>query len=124
MGPASLPLQFNRKKQQEGLAAGTDGSVDLRAEHMGAGFVVGTYPVHLTTLSIRVGGPIPTIRAEAASLLQAGCSSEFWPPHSPACICRLSSGPGDSWRSCVNGANMTTILAPARLCTLMLFVLS
>ena len=40
----------------EGLVAGTDGSVDLRAERKGAGYVVRTDPVPLMTLSIQVGG--------------------------------------------------------------------
>ena len=76
-GPVPLPLQFYRENQQDalrhhwdGLVAGTDGSVDVRSERMGAGYVVGTDPVPLMTLSIRVGGPLATIRAEAAGLLQ------------------------------------------------------
>ena len=75
--PVPLPLQLYRLNQQdakqyswEGLVAGTDGSVDLRSERMGAGYVVGTAPVPLMTLSVRVGGPLATTRAEAASLLQ------------------------------------------------------
>jgi len=38
-------------------------------ERMGAGYVVGTDPVPLMVLSARVGGPIASVRAEAASLL-------------------------------------------------------
>ena len=53
----------------EGLGAGTDGSVDLRAERMGAGYAVGTDPVPLMPLSIRVGGALAMIRAEVTSLL-------------------------------------------------------
>ena len=75
--PVPLPLQYHRQQQQdamrhswEGLVAGTDGSVDLRTERMGAGYIVGTAPVPLMTLSIRVGGPLSTTRAEAASLLR------------------------------------------------------
>ena len=43
--------------------------LDLRAELMGAGYVVGADPVPLMTLSIRVGGPKATTLAEAASML-------------------------------------------------------
>jgi ribonuclease HI len=54
----------------EGLVAGTDGSVDERTECMGAGYVVGGDVLPLLTLSSRVGGPLASVRAEAASLLQ------------------------------------------------------
>ena len=37
---------------------------------MGAGYVVGWDPIPIMTLLIRVGGPLATTRAEAASLLQ------------------------------------------------------
>ena len=53
----------------EGLVAGTDGSVDERTECMGAGYVVGGDVIPLMTLSLRVGGPLASVRAEAASLL-------------------------------------------------------
>ena len=76
--------------------AGTDGSVDLRAERMGAGYVVGTDLVPLMTLLIRVGGSTGYDQSRSCQSVPAsvGCSSVFWPPHSPACVCRLSSGPG------------------------------
>ena len=53
-----------------GLIAGTDGSVDERTERMGAGYVVGTDPEPIMTFHARVGGPLASTRAEAASLLQ------------------------------------------------------
>ena len=75
--PVPARLNLYRQHQQDalryswdGLVAGTDGSVDLRAELMGAGYVVGADPVPLMTLSIRVGGPMATTRAEAASMLR------------------------------------------------------
>ena len=60
----------------DGMVAGTDGSVDERTECMGAGYVVGDAEAPLMTLSLRVGGPlasvraVASVRAEAASLLQ------------------------------------------------------
>ena len=54
----------------DGLIAGTDGSVDERAERMGAGYVLGVDPEPILILSTRVEGPLPSARAEAASLLQ------------------------------------------------------
>ena len=70
-------LQYYRQHQQDalrfswdGMIAGTDGSVDEKTESMGAGYVVGADPTPHMTLSIRVGGPLSTTRAEAASLLQ------------------------------------------------------
>ena len=54
----------------EGLVAGTDGSVDERTECMGTGYVVGGDVLPLMTLSSRVGGPLASVPAEAASLLQ------------------------------------------------------
>ena len=70
-------LRYYRQHQQDalryswdGLIAGTDGSVDEKTERMGAGYVVGVDPIPTMTLSIRVGGPLSTTRAEAASLLQ------------------------------------------------------
>ena len=54
----------------DGLVAGTDGSVDERSELMGAGYALGDDPVPISTFSARVGGPLATTRAEAASLLQ------------------------------------------------------
>ena len=52
------------------MVAGTDGSMDERTECMGAGYVVGDAEAPLMTLSLRVGGPLASVRAEAASLLQ------------------------------------------------------
>ena len=48
----------------------TDGSMDDRTECMGAGYVVGDAEAPLMTLSLRVGGPLASVHAEAASLLQ------------------------------------------------------
>jgi hypothetical protein len=44
--------------------------VDEKTERMGAGYVVEVDPIPTKTLSIRVGGPLDTTRAEAGSLLQ------------------------------------------------------
>ena len=44
--------------------------MDERTECMGAGYVVGGDVLPLMTLSSRVGGPLASVRAEAASLLQ------------------------------------------------------
>ena len=44
--------------------------MDEKTESMGAGYVVGVGPIPHMTLSIRVGGPLSTTRAEAASLLR------------------------------------------------------
>ena len=70
-------LQYYRQHQQDalryswdGVIAGTDGSVDEKTESMGAGYVVGVDPIPHMTLSVRVGGPLSTTRAEAASLLR------------------------------------------------------
>ena len=76
-GPAPPQLLFHRQHQQDALrhnwndlVAGTDGSVDERAELMGAGYVLGDDPVPILTFHARVGGPLASARAEAASLLQ------------------------------------------------------
>ena len=53
----------------EGLVAGTDGSVAWKSEHMGAGYVAGSGPLPCMQLSAPVGGPLASLRAEAASLL-------------------------------------------------------
>ena len=75
----SVPPQLllHRQHQQDALrhnwddlVAGTDGSVDERAELMGAGYVLGDDPVPTLTFHARVGGPLASARAEAASLLQ------------------------------------------------------
>jgi hypothetical protein len=72
---SSPRLQYYRQHQQdalrytwEGLIAGTDWSVDEKTERMGAGYLVGVGPNPTMTLSIRVGGPLATTRAEAACL--------------------------------------------------------
>ncbi len=53
------------------MVAGTDGSMDERTEcSMGAGYVVGDAEAPLMTLSVRMGGPLASVRAEATSLLQ------------------------------------------------------
>jgi hypothetical protein len=54
----------------DGRIAGTDGSVDERAERMGAGYVLGIELEPILILSTRVEGPLASARAEAASLLQ------------------------------------------------------
>ncbi len=70
-------LLVHRQHQQdalrhswEGLVAGTDGSVDERTEVMGAGYVLGADPLPIISFFARVGGPLASARAEAASLLQ------------------------------------------------------
>ncbi len=52
------------------LVAGTDGSVDERSERMGAGYVLGDQTDPILTFHARVGGPLATTRAEAASILK------------------------------------------------------
>ena len=76
-GEAPPTLLLYQKHQQDalrhswdGLIAGTDGSVDERTERMGAGYVLGADPAPTLTFFARVGGPLATTRAEAASLLQ------------------------------------------------------
>ena len=73
-GPLPRALQLYRSHQQDavqytwlGWVAGTDGSVDYRQERMGAGFAVGLEPALLLELSAPVGGPLSTLRSEAAS---------------------------------------------------------
>ncbi len=55
----------------DGLVAGTDGSVDERSELMGAGYAMGDGPIPIRAFSAPVGGPLASIRPEAASLLQS-----------------------------------------------------
>ena len=43
-------------------------SVNYKQERMGAGYAVGVGPVPLLELSSPVGGPLSTLRSEAASL--------------------------------------------------------
>ena len=76
-GPLPEPLRLHQEHQQDalrhswtGLIAGTDGGVKWRDEHMSAGYVVGADPVPVEVLAVRVGGPLSTLRAEAAGLLQ------------------------------------------------------
>ena len=76
-GPVPPRLLLHRQHQQDalrhdwdGMVAGTDGSVDERTERMGAGYVLGADPVPIMTFCARVGGPLASARAEAASLLQ------------------------------------------------------
>jgi hypothetical protein len=54
----------------EGLVAGTDGSVGERAARMGAGYAIGDQPIPIRVFLAPVGGPLASIRPEAASLLQ------------------------------------------------------
>lgn len=76
-GQLPEPLRLHREHQQDalrhswtGLVAGTDGGVRWRDERMSAGYVVGADPVPEKELAVRVGGPLSTLRAEAAGLLQ------------------------------------------------------
>lgn len=76
-GPPARLLQWYQEKQQDalrltwtGIIAGTDGGVDWKSERMGAGYVIGSEQALESALSVRVGGPLSTLRAEAASLLQ------------------------------------------------------
>ncbi len=75
--PPRLLIHRRRQHQQDalrhgwdGLVAGTDGSIDVRTERMGAGYVLGADPEPVMTFCARVGGPLASARAEAASLLQ------------------------------------------------------
>jgi ribonuclease HI len=52
----------------DGIVAAIDGSVDRKTETMGAGFVVGTGPQPVDSLSFPVGGPLASLRGEAAGL--------------------------------------------------------
>jgi hypothetical protein len=75
--PVSPRLLLHRLHQQDalrhswdGLVAGTDGSVDERAELMCGAYELGAGPVPTVVFSARVGGLLASARAEAASLLQ------------------------------------------------------
>ena len=77
MDPVPPRLLLHRQNQQDalrhnwdGLVAGTDGSVDERAERMGAAYVLGAGPDPIAIFFASVGGPLASARAEAASLLQ------------------------------------------------------
>ena len=76
-GPHAKLLQWYQESQQDalrltwmGIIAGTDGGVDWKNERMGAGYVTGTARETETSFSASVGGPLSTLRAEGASLLQ------------------------------------------------------
>jgi hypothetical protein len=76
-GPHARLLQWYQENQQDalrltwvGIIAGTDGGVDWKNERMGAGYVTGTALETETSFSACVGGPLSTLRAEGASLLQ------------------------------------------------------
>ncbi len=78
LAPPSLMVHLNHQQEAlllrwEGMVAGTDGSMDERTECMSAGYVVGDAEAPLMTLSLRVGGPLASVRAEAASSTLAGC---------------------------------------------------
>jgi hypothetical protein len=84
-GPLPEPLRPHQEHQQDalrhswtGLIAGTDGGVKWHDERMSAGYVVGADLVPVEVLAVRVGGPLSTLRAEAAGLLQLllACLSE------------------------------------------------
>ncbi len=75
--PVPPALVLYRSHQQdamranwEGLVAGTDGSVDESSERMGAGYAIGDGHIPIRAFSAPVGGPLASIRPEAASLLQ------------------------------------------------------
>ena len=70
-------LRLHQENQQDALrhtwdghVAGTDGGVQWQNARMGAGFAVGADPVPAAVLAVRVGGPLSSLRAEAAGLLQ------------------------------------------------------
>jgi hypothetical protein len=74
--PPSLLLYRQHQKNAlwhgcDRLVAGTDGSVHERAERLGAGKVLEDDLVPILNFVARVGGPLATIRAEAANLLQS-----------------------------------------------------
>ena len=52
----------------DGVVAAIDGSVDRKTETMGAGFVVGVGPQPDDSCFFPVGGPLASLRAEAAGL--------------------------------------------------------
>ena len=77
MGPGPLleTLRLRREHQQDalrhrtGLIAGTDGGVKWREELMNSGYVVVADPVPAEELVVQVGGPLSTLRVEAAGVL-------------------------------------------------------
>jgi ribonuclease HI len=73
--PCPSALEFFRNRQQDalqfgwpGYVAGTDGCVDYKGESMGAGCVMGVGEHSDLELSFQVGGPLSSLRAEAASM--------------------------------------------------------
>jgi ribonuclease HI len=56
------------QREWDGIVAAIDGSVDRKTETMGAGFVVGTGQQPEDSLSFPVGGPLASLRGEAAGL--------------------------------------------------------
>ena len=82
-GPHARLLQLYQEHQQDalrltwtgiiagtGIITGTDGGVDWKNERMGEGYATGTALETETSFSASVGGPLSTLRAEEASLLQ------------------------------------------------------
>ena len=74
---APEPLRLHREHQQDalrhswaGLIVGTDGGVNWKNERMGAGYAVGAGQMSDDEQAVRVGGPLSSLRAEAAGLLQ------------------------------------------------------
>ena len=68
-------LDFYREEQQdcrqdswEGLVAAIDGSVNRSDESMGAGYVIGAGQAPDVSLAYAVGGPLSSLRSEAAAL--------------------------------------------------------
>ena len=68
---------LHREHQQDalrhswtGLIVGTDGGVNWKNERMGAGYAVGAGQVSDDEQAVRVEGPLSSLRAEAAGLLQ------------------------------------------------------
>ena len=73
--PESLRLHQEHQQDAlrhswEGLIVGTDGGVNWKNECMGAGYVAGAGQVPDDEQAVRVGGPLSSLRAEAAGLLQ------------------------------------------------------
>jgi len=88
--PDNKNITAYRSRQQDalqftwrGLVAGTDGSVNREQQRMGAGYVLGIKACPDQELSIRVGGPMSTLRAEAASLYKL---LEFVPENEPLLV--------------------------------------
>jgi hypothetical protein len=70
-----MPLRLYWENQQDairhtwsGHVAGTDGSVKWQEQRMGAGFAIGRDSTPAAMLSVRVGWPLSSLRAEAAAL--------------------------------------------------------